>query len=149
MSESFSIYLIAEDELPTEVLGLSDQEVYDQIIAAIEKVGKLHQVVEMTEDDFVNALESIDTLLDGNRLLPICAMNNSPHEILGSNGECPFFGYFSPAQVQQLYYLFDSLSEDAQDTIESVETHGEVFEAFRGAVTEALDEELALAIVHG
>ena len=149
MSESFSIYVIADDELPTDVLGLSDQEIYDQMIKAIESVGKLSTVVEMTGDDFVDALESVDKLLEGNRLLPICAMNNSPHEVLGANGECPYFGYFSLAQVQQLYYLFEAMNEDAQDTIESVETHGEVFESFREAVEEAVESEQAIAIVHG
>lgn len=149
MSESFSIYLINEEELPDELTGQSDEEVFKQLLETIEKHGVLHQVVEMTEDDFIDALESIDNLIEGNRLLPNCAMNNSPHEILDKNSETPFFGYFNSAQVQQVVYLFDALNEDNLDTIESVETHSQVFHAFHEAAQEALDSEDCIAVVHG
>jgi hypothetical protein len=149
MSESFSIYLINEEELPYEVTTQSDEEMLKQLIEVVEKHGTMHQVVEMTEDDFIDALESIDNLVEGNRLFPNCAMNNSPHEILDKNSETPFFGYFNSAQVQQLLYLFESLDEDKVDTIESVESHSEVFHAFFEAVQEALDNEDCIAVVHG
>lgn len=149
MSESFSIYIVDEALLPTENIGLSDEEIYQSLLSAIETNGKLHQVVEMTEDDFVDALESIDSVVEGNRMLPICAMNNSPFEILDKNAETPFFGYFSPGQVQELFYLFEALSDDSIDTLESVETHSEVLDAFRTAASDALDYDFALAVLHG
>lgn len=149
MSESFSLYLIDETLLPAENLGMSDQEIYDALVAAVETNGKLHQVVEMTEDDFVDSLESIDSAVEGNRMLPICAMNNSPFEMLDKNSDTPFFGFFSPAQVQTMFYLFEALPEDALDTLESVETHAEVLEAFRTASSDAIDYDYALAVVHG
>jgi hypothetical protein len=148
MSQTFSLYIINEDLLPVEYTGNSDEETFEQLIVAVETNGKLHQVVEMTEDDFIDALESIDTIVEGNRLLPNCAMNNSPHEVLDKMNECPYFGYFTPAQAQELYYFFEGLSEDSVDTIESVETHSEVFEAFRTAVAEAGSSEAAVAVLH-
>ena len=148
MSESFSIYIVDEEELPEEIDAVSDDEIYEQLVSAIETHGKLHQVIEMTEDDFIDALDALDTLMDGNRLLPNCAMNNSPHEILGKNSDCPYLGYFSPSQVQELLYLFESLSEDSLDTVESVETHSEVHEAFLSAVSTALDADYAIAVIH-
>lgn len=142
------MYIVDEEELPTELTGTTDEEMYDELVAAVEGSGRLESIIEMTEDDFVDALESIDKLVDGNRLLPNNAMNHSPHELLGSNSDCPYFGYFSSAQVQELLFLFESLSDEQIDIIESVETHSEVFEAFRLAVEIALDEEKAVAILH-
>ena len=148
MSESFSLYIVDEEELPEDLDGLSDDEIYERLTKAIEQNGKLHQVIEMTEDDFIDALESLDNLIEGGRLLPNCAMNNSPHEILDKNSDCPFFGYFSPSQVQELFYLFESMTEESLDTVESVETHSEVHEAFLSAASAALDSDYAIAVLH-
>jgi hypothetical protein len=148
MSESFSIYIVDEDLLPTELLGMTDEEIHGQITSAIETNGKLHQVIEMTEDDFVDALDAIDTLIEGNGALPNGAMNNTPNQLLDKSSECPFIGYFEPGQVQKLFYMFEALSEDSMDVIESVETHSEVFEAFRSALSDALDFEQAIAVLH-
>jgi len=148
MSETFTLYVVDEDLLPTELVGNDDEEMYEQLVSAVGENGTLETTVEMTEDDFVDALESIDKLIDGNRLLPNNAMNHSPHELLGNNSDCPYFGYFSPAQVQELLFLFESLSDEQIDIIESVETHSQVFSAFRSAAESALDFEHALAIVH-
>jgi hypothetical protein len=148
MSETFSLYVVDEELLPTELTGSTDEEMYDQLVTAVESNGKLESSIEMTEDDFIDALEALDKLVEGNRLLPNNAMNHSPHELLGTNSDCPYFGYFSPAQVQELLFLFESLSDEQIDIIESVETHSEVFEAFRLAVEIALDQEHALAVLH-
>jgi hypothetical protein len=148
MSETFSIYIVDEAVLPMELIGLTDEEIYQQLVSAVELNGELQTMVEMTEDDFIDALESIDTIMEGNRLLPNCAMNNSPHEILDKNSQAPFLGYFSPAQAQNLFFLFESLSEDSTDTIESVETHSEVFEVFRNAAEAATGMEYAIAVMH-
>ncbi|HEY9716033.1 MAG TPA: hypothetical protein V6C69_01085 [Trichormus sp.] len=148
MSETFSLYVVDEELLPTELIGDTDEEMYEQLVTAVESNGIVESIIEMTEDDFVDALESIDKLVEGNRLLPNNAMNHSPHELLGTNSDCPYFGYFSPAQVQELLFLFESLSDEQIDIIESVETHSQVFEAFRMAVEIALDHEHALAILH-
>jgi hypothetical protein len=137
-----------EAVLPMDLIGLSDEEIYQELVSAIETNGELQTMVEMTEDDFVDALESIDKLAKGDRLLPICAMNNSPHEVLDKNAETPFIGYFSPAQVQRLLFSFESLSEDDTDIIDSVETHSEVFEAFRDAAESASGMEYAIAVLH-
>jgi hypothetical protein len=148
MSETFSIYIVDESVLPMDLIGMSDEEIYHELITAVETNGELQTMVEMTEDDFVDALESIDKITKGDRLLPNCAMNNSPHEVLDKNSETPFIGYFSPAQAQRLLFSFDSLSEDSTDTIDSVETHSEVFEAFREAAETASGMEYAIAVLH-
>ena len=148
MSETFSIYIVDETLLPTELIGLSDEEIFKELVSAIENGGELQTVIEMTEDDFVDALESIDAIVEGNRLLPNCAMNNSPHEILDKLAQTPYLGFFSPAQAQELLFLFESLSEESTDIIESVETHSEAFEAFRNAADSAVSMEYAIAVLH-
>jgi hypothetical protein len=148
MSETFSIYLVDEELLPMELSGLSDEEIYAELVAAIEENGELQTMVEMTQDDFIDALESIDQIIEGNRLLPNCAMNNSPHGILDKSSEGPYFGYFSPSQVQELYFMIDSLSDETIDKIESVETHSEVFSEFSMAANEAVKMDYAIAVLH-
>jgi hypothetical protein len=148
MSESFSIYIVDELLLPTETLALSDEEIHAQLSSSIETNGKLHQVIEMSEDDFVDALDAIDTLIEGNGLIPNGAMNNSPNQLLDKNADCPFIGYFEPGRVQEVHYMFEALTEDNMDIIQSVETHSEVFEAIRSAFADALDFEHGIAILH-
>ncbi|HEY9712527.1 MAG TPA: hypothetical protein V6C72_03595 [Chroococcales cyanobacterium] len=147
MTECFSIYSIDEEELPTDLSG-SDEEIYNALVEAIEKQGNLLSTVEMTEDDFIDALDSIDEHIGGTRLLQNCAFNNSPFDILGRNGDCPYFGYFNPAQTQEVFALLEGLTADVRDTIDSVYTHAEVFEAFFASSEEAVEINGALAIIH-
>ena len=148
MTETFSLYVIDEEKLPGEFTGQTDQEVYDQLVRAIEADGVLCGSIELTADDFIDALESIDGHIGGSRFLPNNAFNNSPYSVLGSNGDCPFMGYFSPAQVQEMFALFESLPPDTRDTIDSVYSHGEVFEALFTASEDAMQDSYAVAVVH-
>jgi hypothetical protein len=75
-------------------------------------------------------------------------MNNSPHAILDKCSDGPYFGYFSPAQAQELYFMIESLSDESVDKIESVETHSEVFSEFSMAADEAVKMEYAIAVLH-
>ena len=149
MTESFLLYVVDEDALPSELDALSDEEKYDVLVAAVESDGMLHSSIEMTVDDFVDAVETLDKHFGGEQFLPICAMNNSPYDVLGRNSECPFFGYFSPGDVQRTFSALDSLDEEILDTIESCETHSEVFHALHSATMEAVETGSAVAIVHG
>lgn len=148
MTAVFSLYVIDEEQLPSDDMGQSDQEIFDALVSAIETKGVLSGAIEMTEDDFVNALETIDSHIGGNRFLPNNAFNNSPYSILGSNGDCPFMGYFSPAQVQEMFALFESLAPEKRDSIDSVYTHGEVFEALFTAAEDAMQDSFAVAVIH-
>ncbi len=147
MTETFSFYILDEDVLPNGLDSLSDQEKYDSLVSSVESSGILHTSVEMVLDDFVDALETLDDQID-ERFLTVCAMNNSPFDILGKNGDCPYFGYFSPAEVQRVFNAIENLPDDAVDTIESFETHSEVFQALKTAITEAFKTGYAIAIVH-
>lgn len=148
MSESFSFYIVDEEMLPSEFASNDDQSLYEELVSAVESSGEFQNMLEMTEDDFVDALESIDKIIGGDRMLPICAMNNSPHEILGKSADCPYLGYFSPGQVQNLLLLFEGLDESAIDTIESVESHSEVYSALLSAIEVAQSMGYSLAILH-
>lgn len=148
MTEVFSLYVIDEEKLPSEFAGQADQEIYDSLIAAIEADGVMSGSIEMTADDFIDALESIDGHIGGMRFLPNCAFNNSPFSLLGDNGECPFMGYFTPAQVQEMFALFEALPPDTRDTIDSVYSHGEVFEALFTASEDAMQDSFAVAVLH-
>lgn len=147
MTECFSIYAVDEENLPTDLIG-SDEEIYAALVQAIEAQGALLSTLEMTADDFIDALDSIDAHIGGTRMLPNCAFNNSPFDVLGRSGDCPYFGYFNPAQTQEIFALFENLPADVRDTIDSVFTHGEVFEAFFASTEEAVQTNGALAIIH-
>jgi hypothetical protein len=149
MTETFSTYTVDEDSLPSELDSLSDQEKYDRLVAAVQSKGIFQATLEMTVDDFIDALEALDEHMNGDRFLPIGAMNNSPFNILEKNGDCPYFGYFDPADVQRLVNGIENLSDDALDTIESFETHSEAFQMIRSAAHKALADGLAVAIIHG
>lgn len=148
MTETFSLYIVDEEKLPGEFTGESDQEIYDALVGAVEAEGSLCTSIELTADDFIDALESIDGHIGGSRFLPNNAFNNSPFSVLGQNGDCPFFGYFSPSQVQEMFALFESLPPDTRDTIDSVYSHGEVFEAFFTASEDAMSDTFAIAVLH-
>lgn len=148
MTEVFSLYVIDEEKFPDEFTGDTDQDVYDSIVSHIEEHGTLTGSVEMTEDDFIDACESIDKHIGGIRFLPNNAFNSSPFGILGEHGDCPFMGYFNPAQAQELFALFESLPPDTRDIVDSVYSHGEVFEAFFNATESACDDNLAVAVIH-
>lgn len=148
MTATFTFYLVDENILPADFTGLADQEIYEQLLDVIESTAQYYDSIEMTEDDFIDSLESIDQRLELDRLLPISAMNSSPHDVLGKSGDCPFFGYFSPAIVQMLQSVIESKSVEELESIDSVETHSEVFEFIRAAVEQAALKEEAIAVVH-
>jgi hypothetical protein len=148
MTETFSLYVVDEEALPTELDTLSDQEKYDVLVAAIESDGSLNASIEMSVDDFVDALEAIDGYIEGDRFLPVNAMNNSPYDVLGKNSDCPYFGYFGPGDAQRVFNALSDIPEDTIDLIESFESHSEVFYALRDAAMDAVDAGYALAIVH-
>ncbi len=149
MTESFLLYIVDEDALPTELDTLSDEEKYNVLVGAVESEGILHTSVEMTLDDFVDAVETLDEHFGKEQFLSICAMNNSPFDVLGRNSECPFFGYFSPGDVQRTFNILDGILEDDVDIIESCETHSEVFQALRSVTMEAVETGSAVAVIHG
>jgi hypothetical protein len=146
--EVFSFYVVDDEALPDNLGSLSDQEKFDVIVAAIESEGMLHASIEMSEDDFVDALEAIDERIEADRLLPICAMNNSPHNILGKDSDCPYLGFFDVGDVERVYNLLDTLDEQSVEAIESSEAHGEVFHVLLGATQAAVDAACSLAVIH-
>lgn len=148
MTETFSLYVVDEEALPTDLDTLSDQEKYDVLVGAVESEGNLNGSVEMSVDDFIDALEAIDGYIDGDRFLPINAMNNSPYDVLGKNSDCPYFGYFGPGDVQRVFNSLNDTSEETMDLIESFEVHAEVFYALKEATMNAVESGYAVAIVH-
>jgi hypothetical protein len=146
--EVFSFYVVDDEALPDDLGTLSDHEKYDVLVAAIESEGMLHASIEMNVDDFVDSLEAIDERIDTDRLLPVCAMNNSPHNILGKDSDCPYLGFFDVGSVERVYNLLDSLDEQSVEAIESSEAHSEVFHILLGATQAAVDAACSLAVIH-
>jgi len=146
--EVFSFYVVDDQALPDDLGNLSDQEKYDVVVSAIESEGMFHASLEMSEDDFVDSLEAIDERIHTDRLLPICAMNNSPHNVLGKDSDCPYLGFFDVGDVQRLYNLLAALDEQSFVAIDSSEAHSEVFHLLLGATQAAVDAACSLAVLH-
>jgi hypothetical protein len=148
MSEVFTFYVVDEDALPDDLSTLSDDEKYNVLIAAIESEGMLQSTIEMTLDDLIDGLEALDDIIEGDRLLPNYFMNNSPNNVLDKSADCPYLGFFSAGDAQKIYNLLQCISEDTMDTVESSETHSEVFHSIFAATEAAFDATCALAIIH-
>jgi hypothetical protein len=148
MSEVFTFYVVDEDALPDDLSTLSDEEKYNVLVATIESEGMLQSTIEMSLDDLIDGLEAIDEIIEGDRLLPNYFMNNSPNNVLDKSSDCPYLGFFSAGDSQKIYNLLQCISEDTMDTIESSETHSEVFHFMLAATEAAVDATCALAVIH-
>lgn len=148
MSDVFTFYLVDEDALPEELPTLSDDEKYNVLVTTIESEGVLQYTIEMTVDDFVDGLEAIDELVDGDRFLPNNVMNNSPNNIIDKSADCPYLGFFSAGDAHRAFTMLQALSEESMDIIESSDVHSEVFHTLFGATQAAVDASCALAVVH-
>ena len=118
------------------------------LVAAIESEGMLSVTIEMTVDDFIDGLDAIDQIIEGDSFLPTCVMNNSPNMVLDKSADCPYMGFFSTGDAQKAYNLLQGVSEETMDTVESSETHAEVFHTLFEATQSAVDASCALAVIH-
>jgi hypothetical protein len=148
MSDVFTFYVVDEEALPEDLSTLSDEEKYNVLVTSIESEGVLQSSIEMTVDDFIDGLEALDEIIDGDRFLPTCVMNSSPNNTLDRSADCPYLGFFSTGDAQKAYSLLQGISEETMDTVESSETHSEVFHTLFAATQAAVDASCALAVVH-
>ena len=148
MSEVFTFYVVDEDALPDDLSTLSDEEKYSVLVEAIESEGMLQSTIEMTLDDLIDGLEALDEIIDGDRFLPTCVMNSSPHNTIDRSADTPYMGFFSSGDAQKVYNLLQGFSEETMDTVESSETHAEVYHTLFAATEAAVDASCALAVIH-
>ena len=148
MSEVFTFYVVDEDALPDDLSTLSDEEKYNVLIASIESEGMLQSTIEMSLDDLIDGLEALDDIIEGDRMLPNYFMNNSPNNVIDKSSDGPYLGFFSAGDAQKVYNLLQCISEDTMDTVESSETHSEVYHSVFAATEAAVDATCALAVIH-
>ena len=148
MSDVFTFYVVDEDALPDELGTLSDDEKYNVLVTAVESEGVLQYTIEMSVDDFVDGLEAIDELIEGERFIPNNVMNNSPNNVIDKSADTPYLGFFSAGDAHRAFTMLETLTEESMDVIESSDIHSEVFHTLFGAFQSAVDASCALAIVH-
>ncbi len=148
MSSSFELYVVDEHKLPTAPSG-TDQERYDRLVAAVRQFGARWHQLELTLRGFAVGLQTIDAQIGNKKFLPIFAFNNSPANVLGNDGDCPDFGYFTPKASRDLAFLLGKVPENA---IDGFEREGEsvlrLYWAFRDGAEEAARRGHALAVLH-
>jgi hypothetical protein len=148
MSDVFTFYVVDEDSLPDDLSTLSDDEKYNVLVTAIESEGVLQFTIEMSVDDFVDGLEAIDELVEGDRFIPNNVMNNSPNNVIDKSAECPYLGFFSAGDAHRAFTMLEALTEELMERIESSDIHSEVFHTLFGAFQSAVDSSCALAVIH-
>ncbi|OJH36182.1 hypothetical protein [Cystobacter ferrugineus] len=150
MSDSFSLYVVDEKNLPAARQGRSDRQMYEALVESVRARGAKWGELNTWTLDLAQALERIDEQLGATKFLPVLAFNNSPQNVLGDDSDCPSFGYFNPKQVKDLSTVLgrlpgsfvEELSRDEDDTAETV------LAAFQSAAEEAARRGYALAILH-
>jgi hypothetical protein len=150
MSANFTLYVVDEGHLPSQMEGLSDLEKYQKLLVAVKAKGSRWTQLKMDVLDFANALETIDGEIGGTGFLPVFAFNNSPHDVLGPECDCPSFGYFNLEQVKDLHAVLNEMPPQVVEEILSAggDVLEEVFYAFKSAAEEAATRGYALAIIH-
>lgn len=150
MSATFDLYVVDEKKLPTRMAGVTDQQKYEQLVAAVRREGGQWGHLELRVRDFASALELLDAHLGGTRFLPVFAFNNSPANVLGNFGNCPSFGYFNPAQTRDLHASLAGIPQQVLDNLALM--NDDVFDqtlyAFQSSAEEAARRGYALAVIH-
>jgi hypothetical protein len=151
VSDSFTLYVVDEKKLPSTRQGRSDQQMYETLVEAVRAQGARWGELNAWTPDLAQALEHIDAQLGATKFLPVLAFNNSPHNVLGNDSDCPSFGYFNPKQVKDLSTVLGRLPESFVEELSLGEddTAETVFAAFQSAAEEAVRRGYALAILHG
>ncbi len=152
MGATYKLYIVNEQKLPLQdrYFGLTDQAKQEMLVKSVETTGAAWETLELRESAFRAALEAIDEEIGGTKFLPVLAFNNSPGNVLGNYGDCPLFGYFTPAQAQDLNACLEELDEGV--TADLVAKCGPVAEtvlhAFASAASEAAQRRAAIAVLH-
>lgn len=147
MADSFTLYVVDEQALPTS-LGGTDSEKRDALVARVEAVGDPVRTLHLPLTEFDNAVCEIDDACNGRGFIPVMSFNNSPSNVLGNEPACADFGYFTPEMAKALHKAFGSLDPKTKGELEGDELVAEVFEVYAEAAKKAAGKGHAIAVVH-
>jgi hypothetical protein len=150
MSATFTFYVVDEKKVPTQLDNLNDQDKYKKLVEIVSSQGASWALLELNQSDFEKALDKMDSQLGAVKFLRSAVFNNSPHHLLSSESNCPFFGYLDPSQVRDLHARLERLPSDwIEGLLQSDdEVTKEVLYAFQSSAEEADKRGYALAIIH-
>lgn len=153
MPSLYKLYVIDEGKInPSAFEKLSDQQKHEKLVSYVETNGSMWADFEVQPELFPEILEAIDEEIGGTKFLPVFAYNHSPHNILGNDGDCPAFGYFTPEQAGDLHALLGNLAADEGSLNTLLKNGGSamerIFNAFQSAAEEATERNYAIAVLH-
>ena len=144
-----SFFLLHEDaSLPSE--EGTDSEKYTSLTEVVRSEGVFRQTLDLPRKELGAVLERIDRYIGGTGFLPVLLFNNSPNNLLGDDGDCPPFGYFSPPQARDLYSTLADIQEPEKRRIFRRESSqfGYIFNILRSLFGEATKRGAGVAILH-
>jgi hypothetical protein len=148
MSSTFTLYVVDEKALPRSLRAPTDQRTYDALVGAVKAKGARWAQVDMSIPEFARALELIDEEMGGTKFLPVLAFNNSPHNLLGDEGDAPSFGYFTPEQSSDLSASINDVSKAIEAQVADDDNAESVYHAFETSAREAVARGYGLAVLH-
>jgi Immunity protein 49 len=146
----FAIYVVDEKVLTIPQPSTSDRQKYEALVAEIKTHGVRRAGVILSFIEFSRALEHIDNEMGDTDFLPVLASNNSPHNVLGSDADCPCFGYFNPEQTVDLDECLDSVAPAIDSHLKKTDDAAvkSVLHALQTVSKEAAMKGYAVAILH-
>ena len=95
MTETFSLYVIDEEKLPSEFSGQTDQDVYDQLVRAIEADGVLCGSIRRARMTS-STLESVDGHIGKGQQISIAPFQQLALQRPGKQWRLSVHGLFQP-----------------------------------------------------
>lgn len=148
MSSTFTFYVVDESLLPPSLRAATDQATYDALVAEVKGRGARWAQIDASVTELNRALVLIDDEMGGTKFLPVFAFNNSPHDILGDDGDCPSFGYFDPEQARDLHLSLRDVAASIERAVDGDDLAEGVHHAVETTAQEAARRGHAMAILH-
>lgn len=148
MSDKITLYILDETRVPTTFAG-SDREKWEALVGLVGSQGERWHTLAMLDEDFDNAVCEIDEACNGKGFIPVISYNNSPHDVLGDDADCPMFGYFTAEMTKDLLSVLEGLDDEAVGTLESMADVEAVYHAYLATAEEAVNRGQGFAVVHG
>ncbi len=148
MSSTFTLYVVDEKALPPSLKAATDRGTYDALVAAVKARGARWAQIDTSILELNRALVLIDDEMGSTKFLPVLAFNNSPHNLLGDDGDCPSFGYFNPEQASDLHESLKDVAADIDAAVNGDDTAETVYHAVESTAREAAQRGHALAVLH-
>lgn len=146
----FTFYLVDQKQMPPESAARTAAATPEAITALIRSLGGRWSTVYAEIDEFADAFETLDRFTGGNGLLPDLAFRGSPNFLLvGYPGKWRL-GYVEASLVPALAGAFRLQSSEVEQLMgPKGDTTDGLYNAFVGALDDANERNLDVAIIHG